>query len=67
MRKILVLLMLTPMVVASAAVMANAQDIKYGIGNWDPESGLGNHRAVVRVSSPLPAKRKRSRSRSAQF
>src|SRR5512138_2637821 len=28
-----------------------AQDPKYGIGQWDPESGLGNHRAVVRVES----------------
>ncbi len=29
---------------------ASAQDVKYGTGNWEPESGLGNHRAVVRVS-----------------
>jgi hypothetical protein len=30
----------------------SGQEIKYGIGNWDPESGLGNHRAVVRVEAP---------------
>jgi hypothetical protein len=32
-----------------------SQDVRYGLGSWDPESGLGNHRAVVRVpalSSP---------------
>jgi len=33
----------------------SAQDVKLGIGQWDPESGLGNHRAVVRVeASPAP-------------
>jgi hypothetical protein len=32
----------------------SAQDAKWGVGSWDPESGLGNHRAVVRVSA-LPA------------
>jgi hypothetical protein len=32
----------------------SGQEIKYGIGQWDPESGLGNHRAVVQVST-LPA------------
>jgi hypothetical protein len=30
------------------------QEVKHGIGQWDPESGLGNHRAVVRVPT-LPA------------
>ena len=30
----------------------SAQDLKYGVGSWDPESGLGNHRAVVRVEAP---------------
>jgi len=29
-------------------------DVKYGVGKWDPESGLGNHRVVVRVEA-LPA------------
>ncbi|MDH4196409.1 MAG: DUF6067 family protein, partial [Candidatus Aminicenantes bacterium] len=27
---------------------------KYGLGSWDSESGLGNHRAVVRVELPPP-------------
>jgi hypothetical protein len=34
---------------------------KYGLGTWDSESGLGNHRAVVRVElppAPPPAKGK---------
>jgi hypothetical protein len=28
------------------------EDVKYGVGKWDPESGLGNHRVVVRVDAP---------------
>ncbi len=27
---------------------------RYGLGSWDSESGLGNHRAVVRVELPPP-------------
>ena len=33
--------------------------VAYGVGSWDPESGLGNHRVVVRVEAPeapAPAK-----------
>jgi len=30
-------------------------EIAYGVGRWDPESGLGNHRVVVRVEAPAPA------------
>ncbi|MCJ7611090.1 MAG: DUF6067 family protein, partial [Candidatus Aminicenantes bacterium] len=30
----------------------SGQDIKHSIGRWDPESGLGNHRAIVRVEAP---------------
>jgi hypothetical protein len=30
----------------------SAQDVKYGVGQWNPESGLGNHRVVVRVEAP---------------
>ncbi|MCJ7487506.1 MAG: DUF6067 family protein, partial [Candidatus Aminicenantes bacterium] len=30
----------------------SAQEVKSGVGSWDPESGLGNHRAVVRVEAP---------------
>jgi Glycoside hydrolase 123, N-terminal domain len=37
-------------------------DVKYGVGSWDPESGLGNHRAVVHVAaaagSVMPSSRK---------
>jgi hypothetical protein len=29
-----------------------SQEMKTGVGSWDPESGLGNHRAVVRVEAP---------------
>ncbi len=44
-------------IVASSAG-PKAQEMKFGVGDWDPESGLGNHRAVVRVeaASALPAK-----------
>jgi hypothetical protein len=34
---------------------APGQDIKPGIGKWDHESGLGNHRVVVRVEAPVPS------------
>jgi Glycoside hydrolase 123, N-terminal domain len=34
------------------AASGAAQEVRYGVGNWDPESGLGNHRVVVRVESP---------------
>jgi hypothetical protein len=37
-----------------------AEEMKYGVGNWDPESGLGNHRAVVRVEALPAAKAKPS-------
>jgi hypothetical protein len=33
-----------------------AQNVNYSIGRWDPESGLGNHRVVLRVESPLAPK-----------
>ena len=45
-----------------ATAAGRVQDVNYGIGKWDPESGLGHHRAVVRVeapatpSAPLPKK-----------
>jgi hypothetical protein len=35
-------------VIASSAGPAT-REVRYGVGDWDPESGLGNHRAVVRV------------------
>jgi len=34
----------------------SAQDVKRGVGQWDPESGLGNHRAVVRIEAPVALK-----------
>ncbi len=34
----------------------SAQDVKSGAGSWDPESGLGNHRAVVRVEASTTPK-----------
>jgi len=47
---------------ASAALVAGGgrdrrdQGASYGVGGWDPESGLGNHRVVVRVEAPpVPA------------
>lgn len=33
------------------------EDLAYGAGQWDPESGLGNHRVVVRIEAaagPVP-------------
>lgn len=35
-----------------AAAGGRAEDVRYGVGTWDPESGLGNHRALVRVEAP---------------
>ncbi|MGZ5556362.1 MAG: glycoside hydrolase domain-containing protein, partial [Candidatus Aminicenantales bacterium] len=32
----------------------SAQDKSWGAGRWDSESGLGHHRAVVRVERPAP-------------
>jgi hypothetical protein len=48
--------------IAFTASAVPTQEVKHGIGQWDPESGLGNHRAVVRVSTlpapkPLPTAR----------
>ncbi len=33
------------------AHLLTGQDVKYGVGKWDSESGVGNHRAVVRVEA----------------
>jgi len=54
MRKLLTIFALAAMAGASLALMAEGQEVKYGVGSWDPESGLGNHRAVVRVET-LPS------------
>ncbi len=44
----------------------SAQNVKYGVGSWDPESGLGNHRAMVRVNAlpvaKAPASKKSART-----
>jgi hypothetical protein len=40
--------------VASAVVWmigGFAQDMKFGVGSWNPESGLGTHRVIVRVEA----------------
>jgi hypothetical protein len=42
---------------ASAALSAGGggpQEPQRGVGTWDPESGLGNHRVVIRVEAPAP-------------
>jgi len=50
-----ILLILFAVTAASLSVAAGApQDVRQGIGNWDPETGLGNHRAVVRIERPAP-------------
>ena len=46
----LFLLILSAPVVVSVAGRP-AQEARYGVGSWDPESGLGNHRAVIRVEA----------------
>jgi hypothetical protein len=43
----------------------SAQDVKFGVGSWDPESGLGNHRAVVRVEA-FPAPKAAASKKSAR-
>jgi hypothetical protein len=50
-------LALGPLWLSLAGVLATgglAQDVSRGVGRWDPESGLGHHRAVVRVERPAP-------------
>ena len=42
--------------IAFTASAVPTQEVKYGIGQWDPESGLGNHRAVVRVGATAMSK-----------
>ncbi len=48
-------LALSVLPLASAAALGDAgQTTMSGPGSWDPESGLGNHRVVVRVEAPQP-------------
>ncbi len=42
------------------------QEPKRGAGTWDPESGLGNHRVVIRVEAPAPPAVPLPKKRSAQ-
>ena len=37
-----------PIALGFSPASLGAQEVPFGIGNWDPDS-LGNHRAVVRV------------------
>ncbi len=56
MRHSLISLAMVLLTLAALPAAAPAREIKYGVGNWDPESGLGNHRAVVRVEAVAPGK-----------
>lgn len=40
---------------ALAVAGGQAAEPRYGVGTWDPESGLGNHRAVIHVAAPAAA------------
>jgi hypothetical protein len=42
---------------AAACVLSSAQEVAYGVGDWPAESGLGNHRAVIRVEAKADAVR----------
>ncbi|HVP91575.1 MAG TPA: glycoside hydrolase domain-containing protein, partial [Terriglobales bacterium] len=51
MRNVLMIMAFAALGGAALAPGTAAQDIRRGVGEWDPESGLGNHRAVVRAES----------------
>jgi len=44
---------------AAVCVFSSAQEVAYGVGNWPAESGLGNHRAIIRVEAKADAVRVR--------
>lgn len=44
---------------ATACVFSSAQEVACGVGDWPAESGLGNHRAVIRVEAKAAAVRVR--------
>ena len=66
MKKILVRAFVPALLLAGLTILAagapHQENDESGAGSWDPESGLGNHRAVVRVEAlpapkaPLPKK-----------
>ena len=56
MRNSLISIAIAVLTMAAVPAAAPSQDVKYGVGKWDPESGLGNHRAVVRVEAVAPGK-----------
>jgi hypothetical protein len=59
MRNLMILAMMTVLTLAASGPILPREDVKYGVGRWDPESGLGNHRAVVRVEALSAAAAKR--------
>jgi len=49
---VLGLCLLSPASPGRSTASGQEDDVKYGVGKWDPESGLGNYRVVVRVDAP---------------
>jgi len=47
-------LLIAIMFLITGLILADGQEIPYGIGTWNPE-GLGNHRAVIFVEKPADA------------
>jgi len=56
MRNVFRLIVMAAVTLAALHAAPPAQDVKYGIGTWDPESGPGNHKAVVRVEALPPGR-----------
>ena len=56
MRNVFRLIVMAAVTLAALPAAPPAQDIKSGVGTWDSESGLGNHRAVVRVEALPPGR-----------
>ena len=59
MRNLMIVSMMSILALATAAPVFPWEDVKYGVGHWDPESGLGNHRAIVRVDASAAPEAKR--------
>jgi len=55
MPKPLTTMILAAMISTTIHAGPSTQELKLGAGRWDPESGLGNHRAVVRVEALSPS------------
>ena len=56
MRNLLISLATAAVTLAVLAAAPTPRNVKYSVGKWDPESGLGNHRAVVRVEALAPGR-----------